>query len=81
MINRIEEIRNKGFNIPLAVGDNTEDVSPTLVGNHAFSKIRVGAQILQDATINEFLISIIEQVVFIIDYVDIWHIYIDMTGW
>ena len=52
MINRIEEIRNKGFNIPLAVGDNTEDVSPTLVGNHAFSKIRVGAQILEDATIN-----------------------------
>ena len=52
LINRIEEIKSKGFDIPLSVGDNTQDVSPTLVGSHAFSKIRVGAQILEDATIN-----------------------------
>ena len=52
MINRIEEIKKKGFNMPLSVND-TEDVSmPTTVGNHAFSNIRVGIRTLEDATIN-----------------------------
>ena len=52
MINRIEEIKKKGFNMPLSVND-TEDVSiSTTVGNHAFSNIRVGIRTLEDATIN-----------------------------
>lgn len=55
MINRLEEIKKKGFNIPLSVNDNTEDVSihNTQVGaNLEFSKIRVGAKVLEDAVVN-----------------------------
>lgn len=56
MINRREEIKQKGFNIPLSINDGTEDAliesMNSTVGNQAFSKIRVGAKLLEDATVN-----------------------------
>lgn len=53
MINRIEEIKKKGFNMPYAL-DDTTDVSSyrDLVGNVDFSKMRVGIKTLEDATVD-----------------------------
>lgn len=51
MRNRIEEIKKKGFSLPLANQDDTANESNSYV-NTDFSKIRVGIKTLEDATID-----------------------------
>ena len=49
MINRIEEIKKKGFNMPL--DNNSPEIEDVRIPTD-FNKIRVGIKTLQDATIN-----------------------------
>lgn len=50
MINRVEEIKKKGFAIRMA--DSTDEALPIKDGALDFSKIKVGTKILDDAVVN-----------------------------
>ena len=50
MINRIEQIKSKGFNIPIQ-GDTYDDVYSQAFNTVDFAKIKVGAKTLDDAVI------------------------------